>query len=223
MRRTDLDVIERPYDGCGKCLLGVRRLSRMKLPTSSPERQREDVLTAAASVGAHIIGWADDWESSWPPEKPEPATLSICHTARGSTAAGASGWRCAPTVVTSRRSASSGGTAEPAPRHTPTPPTGSSASCSPRPGCPPGFGAGHPRLLGHALPVHRRLTCLPGRGRPAQDLDRPPHCCEVAWRSGTPRASNNSLVLSGSFQALRRCVAGPGPVRRSRKPCGAQR
>ncbi|MFF2330977.1 MULTISPECIES: recombinase family protein [unclassified Streptomyces] len=57
-------AIERPYDGCGKCLLGVRRLSRVKLATSSPERQRENVLAAAASVGAHIIGWADDWEVS---------------------------------------------------------------------------------------------------------------------------------------------------------------
>lgn len=57
-------MIELPYDGCGKCLLGVRRLSRMRLATSSPERQREDVLTAAASVGGHIIGWADDWEVS---------------------------------------------------------------------------------------------------------------------------------------------------------------
>lgn len=57
-------MIERPYDGCGKCLLGVRRLSRMKLATSSQERQREDVLTAAASVGGHIIGRADDWEVS---------------------------------------------------------------------------------------------------------------------------------------------------------------
>ncbi|WP_326734724.1 recombinase family protein [Streptomyces sp. NBC_01022] len=36
----------------------------MKLATSSPERQRDNVLTAAASVGAHIIGWADDWEVS---------------------------------------------------------------------------------------------------------------------------------------------------------------
>jgi DNA invertase Pin-like site-specific DNA recombinase len=36
----------------------------VKLATSSPERQRESVLTAAASVGAHIIGWADDWEVS---------------------------------------------------------------------------------------------------------------------------------------------------------------
>ncbi|MER7985422.1 recombinase family protein [Streptomyces noursei] len=57
-------MIERPYDGCGKCLLGVRRLSRVKAATSSPERQWEDVLTAAASVGGHIIGWADDWELS---------------------------------------------------------------------------------------------------------------------------------------------------------------
>ncbi|MEW2624783.1 recombinase family protein [Streptomyces sp. NPDC048106] len=68
-------MIERPYDGCGKCLLGVRRLSRMKLATSSPERQREDVLTAAASVGGHIIGWADDWEVSGatdPMTRPKP-------------------------------------------------------------------------------------------------------------------------------------------------------
>lgn len=36
----------------------------MKAATSSPERQREDVLTAAAAVGGHIIGWADDWEVS---------------------------------------------------------------------------------------------------------------------------------------------------------------
>ncbi|MFF3257721.1 recombinase family protein [Streptomyces sp. NPDC002932] len=57
-------MIERPYDGCGRCLLGVRRLSRMKLATSSPERQRQNVLTAAESVGGHIVGWADDWEVS---------------------------------------------------------------------------------------------------------------------------------------------------------------
>lgn len=64
MRGPDLNAVERPYDGCGKCLLGVRRSSRVQLATSSPERQRENVLTAAASVGAHIIGWADDWEVS---------------------------------------------------------------------------------------------------------------------------------------------------------------
>jgi DNA invertase Pin-like site-specific DNA recombinase len=64
MRDTTMDEIERPYDGCGKCLLGVRRLSRVKAATTSPERQREDVLTAAAAVGGHIIDWADDWEVS---------------------------------------------------------------------------------------------------------------------------------------------------------------
>ncbi|WP_371551864.1 hypothetical protein OG266_40100 [Streptomyces sp. NBC_00554] len=64
MPTTRWDKIERSYDGCGKCLLGVRRLSRMKAATSSPERQREDVLTAAEAVGGHIIGWADDWEVS---------------------------------------------------------------------------------------------------------------------------------------------------------------
>ncbi|MFH8616216.1 recombinase family protein [Streptomyces sp. NPDC017979] len=36
----------------------------MKLATTSPERQRTDVLTAAASIGGHIIGWVDDWEVS---------------------------------------------------------------------------------------------------------------------------------------------------------------
>ncbi|MGP4112689.1 recombinase family protein [Streptomyces sp. 4N509B] len=59
-----MDEIERPYDGCGKCLLGVRRLSRVKAGTLSPERQREDVLAAAEAVGGHIIDWADDWEVS---------------------------------------------------------------------------------------------------------------------------------------------------------------
>ncbi|MET8129871.1 hypothetical protein ABZV67_40860 [Streptomyces sp. NPDC005065] len=57
-------MIERPYGGCGTCLLGVRRLSRVKPATSSPERQRENVLAAVASIDAHIIGWADDREVS---------------------------------------------------------------------------------------------------------------------------------------------------------------
>ncbi|MEV0443996.1 recombinase family protein [Streptomyces spectabilis] len=55
---------ERPYDGCGKCLVGVRRLSRKSDATWSPRRQRENVLSAVASVGGHVIGWADDWEVS---------------------------------------------------------------------------------------------------------------------------------------------------------------
>lgn len=62
--RATMDEVERPYDGCGTCLLGVRRLSRVKAATTSPERQREDVLAAAASVGGHIVDRADDWEVS---------------------------------------------------------------------------------------------------------------------------------------------------------------
>ncbi|MEU8589555.1 hypothetical protein AB0C59_21535 [Streptomyces sp. NPDC048664] len=32
----------------------------MRLATSSPERQGDDVLAAAKSVGGHIVGWTDD-------------------------------------------------------------------------------------------------------------------------------------------------------------------
>ncbi len=53
-----------PYDGCGRCLLGVRRLSRVQGATSSPARQRDLILDAAARESGHIIGWADDWEVS---------------------------------------------------------------------------------------------------------------------------------------------------------------
>ncbi|NEB32755.1 recombinase family protein [Streptomyces sp. SID14446] len=55
---------ERPYDGCGKCFVGVRRLSRKSDATWSPARQRDNVLSAVASVGGHVIDWADDWEVS---------------------------------------------------------------------------------------------------------------------------------------------------------------
>lgn len=57
-------MIERPYDGCGRCFLGLRRLSRKTDATTSPERQREQVLAAVEAVGGHIIAWADDWEVS---------------------------------------------------------------------------------------------------------------------------------------------------------------
>lgn len=52
------------YDGCGKCLVGVRRLSRKTDATSSPEKQRDQILSAVEAVGGHIIAWADDWEVS---------------------------------------------------------------------------------------------------------------------------------------------------------------
>ncbi|WP_405671830.1 recombinase family protein [Streptomyces sp. NBC_01530] len=61
-------LMDRPettdYDGCGKCLVGVRRLSRKTETTNSPEKQGNQVLKATAEVGGHIIGWADDWEVS---------------------------------------------------------------------------------------------------------------------------------------------------------------
>ena len=52
------------YDGCGRCWVGVRRLSRETDKTSSPERQAEQVLEAAKREGGHVIGWGDDWEVS---------------------------------------------------------------------------------------------------------------------------------------------------------------
>lgn len=57
-------MLERPYDGCGLCFVGVRRLSRKTDATWSPKRQRENVLSAVKSVGGHVIAWADDWEVS---------------------------------------------------------------------------------------------------------------------------------------------------------------
>ncbi|MFJ3914060.1 recombinase family protein [Streptomyces vinaceus] len=56
--------MERPYDGCGKCLVGLRRLSRSSDITSSPGKQRDQVLAAVRAYGGHIIAWADDWEVS---------------------------------------------------------------------------------------------------------------------------------------------------------------
>ncbi|MFJ6465546.1 recombinase family protein [Streptomyces sp. NPDC091387] len=57
-------MIERAYDGCGRCYIGVRRLSQMSASTSSPERQRDDVLATVKAAGGHVIAWADDWEVS---------------------------------------------------------------------------------------------------------------------------------------------------------------
>ncbi|GAA1186322.1 recombinase family protein [Kitasatospora gansuensis] len=53
-----------PYDGCGMCFVGTRRLSRVVGPTGSPEKQRDFILEAVAKVGGHVIAWADDWEVS---------------------------------------------------------------------------------------------------------------------------------------------------------------
>ena len=58
------DVLTTEYDGCGRCLVAVRRLSRKTDKTSSPQRQGDQDLRAAADAGGHIIAWADDWEVS---------------------------------------------------------------------------------------------------------------------------------------------------------------
>lgn len=58
------DVLTTEYDGCGRCLVAVRRLSRKSDKTSSPQRQGDQDLQAAADAGGHIIAWADDWEVS---------------------------------------------------------------------------------------------------------------------------------------------------------------
>jgi len=58
------DMVTTEYDGCGRCLVAVRRLSRKTDKTSSPQRQGDQDLQAAADAGGHIIAWADDWEVS---------------------------------------------------------------------------------------------------------------------------------------------------------------
>jgi site-specific DNA recombinase len=58
------DMLTTEYDGCGRCLVGVRRLSRKTDATSSPQRQADQILGATADAGGHIIAWADDWEVS---------------------------------------------------------------------------------------------------------------------------------------------------------------
>ncbi|MFB8071147.1 recombinase family protein [Streptomyces californicus] len=60
----EVPQITRPYDGCGKCFVALRRLSRKTDATSSPSRQAANVTAAVAAVGGHIIAWADDWEVS---------------------------------------------------------------------------------------------------------------------------------------------------------------
>jgi site-specific DNA recombinase len=45
------DMLTREYDGCGRCLVAVRRLSRKTDRTSSPQRQGNQDLKAAADAG----------------------------------------------------------------------------------------------------------------------------------------------------------------------------
>jgi DNA invertase Pin-like site-specific DNA recombinase len=49
-----------PYDGCGKCWVGMIRQSSTKETTDSPEKQEAFNEEEAARQGGHIIGWAVD-------------------------------------------------------------------------------------------------------------------------------------------------------------------
>ncbi|MBS2550318.1 recombinase family protein [Catenulispora sp. NL8] len=64
MEQDGMTLPVTPYDGCGKCLVAVRRLSRWTDATSSPERQARQDIEAVDGINGHIIGWADDWEVS---------------------------------------------------------------------------------------------------------------------------------------------------------------
>ena len=46
------DMLTTEYDGCGRCLVGVRRLSRKTDKTSSPEKQGNQNLGAPATPAA---------------------------------------------------------------------------------------------------------------------------------------------------------------------------
>ncbi|MBR7837183.1 recombinase family protein [Actinospica durhamensis] len=52
------------YDGCGRDIVGGIRLSRKTDRSSSPEKQRDQILSVAQDNHAHIIGWAKDLEVS---------------------------------------------------------------------------------------------------------------------------------------------------------------
>jgi hypothetical protein len=42
------DMLTTEYDGCGRCLVGVRRLSRKTDATSSPQRQGDQIFFNSA-------------------------------------------------------------------------------------------------------------------------------------------------------------------------------
>ncbi|WOX25744.1 integrase [Streptomyces solicathayae] len=73
MRGTTVDEVERRTAAAESANSGVRRLSRVKAATTSPERQREDVLAAAASVAGHIIDSKPSTGRS-PSSSPAPRT-----------------------------------------------------------------------------------------------------------------------------------------------------
>jgi site-specific DNA recombinase len=58
------DMFTTEYDGCGSCLVGMRRLSWKSDKTSSPQKQGNQILGATGDAGGHVIPWADAWEVS---------------------------------------------------------------------------------------------------------------------------------------------------------------
>lgn len=55
------------------------RLSQMSAATSSPRRQRHNVPDIVASVGGHVIAWADDWEVSGATDLPSHIPLEAAN------------------------------------------------------------------------------------------------------------------------------------------------
>lgn len=121
---------------------------------------------------------------------------SVVHLSHGQGQTG--GWGFGMTVrtaATTRPSGSSAGTAEPAPRRTPTRTTSSSASCSPRQGCPPRTRRGPCRTSGPPstrpsttdLP-RRRTAPAQGGSAPRRTFrtHRPAHQSETPPARGGP-------------------------------------
>ena len=63
-RVEDLDLSTTPFCGCGKCLVGLIRLSSLTDTTDSPEKQVHHCREEAKKNGGHIIGWAIDLDVS---------------------------------------------------------------------------------------------------------------------------------------------------------------
>lgn len=60
----ELDLGTTPFCGCGKCIIGLVRLSSMTETTDSPSKQVSHCRAEAKANGAHIIGWAIDLDVS---------------------------------------------------------------------------------------------------------------------------------------------------------------
>ena len=66
------DMLTMEYDGCGRCLVGVRRLSRKSDKTNSPEKQGNQILGATSDAGGIAVGTA---LAGGPPRRSQRAGL----------------------------------------------------------------------------------------------------------------------------------------------------